>query len=304
MSMVEAILDFNNLPEGCIANVLSFTSPKDVCRLSLVSSTFRSAADSDAVWDRFLPSDYDTLISQSSSFSLPSKKHLYLFLTQKPLLLDDGKKSFQLDKIYGKKCYMLSARALFIVWGDTPRYWRWISLPDARFAEVAELVSVCWLEIRGWINSGMLSPDTLYGAYIVFKPSSAGTYGFDYQSIEVSIGIDGDTQRRTVFLDGERGRRLRYRIVPRRAGFLGTVEAPQLPTPAPAPAPAPTPHLDHQHPKERGDGWLEVELGVFFNDGQEDREVEMAVSEVKSGDWKGGLLVQGIEIRPKLLPLN
>lgn len=40
--------------------------------------------------------------------------------------------SFQLDKMYGKKCYMLSARTLFIVWGDTPRYWAWTSLPDAR----------------------------------------------------------------------------------------------------------------------------------------------------------------------------
>lgn len=40
--------------------------------------------------------------------------------------------SFQLDKVYGKKCYMLSARTLFIVWGDTPRFWRWISHPDVR----------------------------------------------------------------------------------------------------------------------------------------------------------------------------
>jgi hypothetical protein len=28
---------------------------------------------------------------------------------------------------------MLSARSLYIVWGDTPRYWRWISVPDSRY---------------------------------------------------------------------------------------------------------------------------------------------------------------------------
>ncbi|TKY52051.1 putative F-box protein PP2-B12 [Spatholobus suberectus] len=292
-------MDFNKLPEGCIANVLSFTSPRDVCRLSLLSSTFRSAAESDAVWGKFLPSDYHTIISQSSSLCLPSKKHLYLHLCQKPLLLDDGKKSFQLDKVHGKKCYMLSARTLFIVWGDTPMYWRWTSLPDARFSEVAELVSVCWFEIRGWINTGTLSPKTLYGAYLVFKPNPVGTYGFDYQSVEVSIGIaGGDPRKRTVFLDAERGRRLRYQIVPRRAGifnrarFMATATAVEAPT-------TEDNNLDLQYPKERGDGWLEVEVGEFLNEGEEDKEVEMGVYEIKGGDWKGGLLVQGIEIRPK-----
>ncbi|CAJ1976315.1 unnamed protein product [Sphenostylis stenocarpa] len=297
--------DFNNLPEGCIANILSFTSPRDACRLALVSSTFRSAAESDAVWDRFLPSDLDTLFFRSFSLSLPSKKHLYLHLCQKPLLIDHGQKSFQLDKVNGKKCYMLSARALSIVWGDTPRYWRWTSFPDARFSEVAELVSVCWLEIRGRINTGVLSPETLYGAYLVFKPNPGGTYGFDYQSVEVSIEIaGGETSKRTVFLDADRGRRLRFQIVPRLAGifngprFLATVEPPPVENNNSSNNNNNNSH-DLQYPKERGDGWLEVELGEFFNNGEDDKEVEMGVNETKNGDWKGGLFVQGIEIRPK-----
>lgn len=184
-------------------------------------------------------------------------------------------------------------------------------------------MSVCWLEIRGWINTGMLSPKTLYGAYLVFRPSPAGIYGFDYQSVEVSIRVaGGEVSKRIVYLDAERGRRLRYQIVPRRifnrARFLTGFEAP------------PAEHnsnnnsnnnrnnnsfdfqypninnnnrnnnsFDLQYPKERGDGWMEVELGDFFNDGEDDKEVEMGVCEIKSGDWKGGLIVQGIEIRPK-----
>jgi hypothetical protein len=51
--------------------------------------------------------------------------------------------------------------------------------------------------------------------------------------------------------------------------------------------------------KERGYGWLEIKLGEFFNGGEDDGEVEMSVLEVKGGNWKGGLIVQGIEIRPK-----
>jgi hypothetical protein len=37
-----------------------------------------------------------------------------------------------LDRATAAKCYMLSARKLGIIWGDTPQYWRWIPLTDSR----------------------------------------------------------------------------------------------------------------------------------------------------------------------------
>lgn len=40
--------------------------------------------------------------------------------------------SFSLDKWSGKKCYMVSARDLVIVWAETPNYWKWISVPESR----------------------------------------------------------------------------------------------------------------------------------------------------------------------------
>lgn len=85
--------EFDHLPEGCIANILSFTSPRDACVLSLVSSSFRSAAQSDVVWERFLPSDLHAMVSQSSKpLSYSSKKELYLHLCHNPLLIDGGQK--------------------------------------------------------------------------------------------------------------------------------------------------------------------------------------------------------------------
>ncbi|RZC63515.1 hypothetical protein C5167_025262 [Papaver somniferum] len=60
--------DINNLerlPEGCISDILSLTTPADVCRSSLVSTLFKSAADSDAVWEKFLPADYQDIISRA-----------------------------------------------------------------------------------------------------------------------------------------------------------------------------------------------------------------------------------------------
>ncbi|KAE8009886.1 hypothetical protein FH972_006293 [Carpinus fangiana] len=296
----EAVDLFYALPEECIASVLSFTSPPDACRSLSVSTNFRSAAESDAVWESFLPPQYKSIISRSadSSSSLSfssSKKELYLRLCDHPLLIDEGRKSFWLEKRSGKICYMLSPKDLVIVWMGTPRHWTWTSLPDARFPEVAELISVCWLEIRGKINTNMLSPATLYTAYLVFKVTT-GSFGFENQPVEVAVGVVGSAggHKRSVFLDAERRRRSRHQIVRWRGGrFSRSGILCQPPQPR-------VKDEDGERPKERGDGWLEMELGEFFNGGEDDDgEVEMSVLEVKGGNWKGGLIVQGIEIRPK-----
>lgn len=86
---------FEELPEGCIAAILSSTTPLDAGRLSLVSKNFLSAADSDAVWNRFLPSDISSIISHFPSLAnIPAKKDLYLALSDRPIIIDNGKKVF------------------------------------------------------------------------------------------------------------------------------------------------------------------------------------------------------------------
>ncbi|XP_060185401.1 F-box protein PP2-B10-like [Lycium barbarum] len=293
---VERFAGGDELPEGCIANALSLTSPKDACRLSLVDSTFRSAAESDAVWERFLPEDWHNIICRSTDcgdlLAVGSKKQLYLYLCDHPILIAGGTKSFSLEKWSGKKCYMLAARSLQIIWGDTPRYWRWISLPESRFSEVAELLDVCWFDMSGKLNTNMLSPDTRYGAYLVFTTKSR-TYGFGNQPAESSVGIAGhERETQTVYLDPQGGRRHRYQVVPRRLGIF-------------------THHMAHilrqevedepegRHPQQRSDGWMEIELGEFFVKRGQEAELEMSLTEVKGGNWKSGLIIEGIDIRPK-----
>ncbi|MBA0672257.1 hypothetical protein Goklo_029409, partial [Gossypium klotzschianum] len=83
-------LNLNALPQDCIATIISFTSPRDACRLSIVSTIFKLAAESDAVWESFLPSQYQALIPSSLSFS--SKKELYLSLCENPVLIEGGRK--------------------------------------------------------------------------------------------------------------------------------------------------------------------------------------------------------------------
>ncbi|XP_028774905.1 F-box protein At2g02240-like [Neltuma alba] len=257
----------DNLPEACIAHILSFTSPPEACRLSCISSSFLSAAVSDALWNSFIPPDCLSFLSPPPSF--PSKKDLFLSLSQQPRLIDNGLKSFWLDKFSGAKCFMLSSRSLYIVWGDTPVYWTWLSVPESRFTEVAELRDVCWLELGGYINTRLLSPSTLYAAYLVFK-LTAHTKGLKNKPAEVSIGIAGNKSKRFVYL------------VPREAQSRAI----------------PLENLNQQYPNKRADGWLEIELGDFFNEGIDDQELEMTVFKL-TGKWKRGLVIEGLEIRPK-----
>ncbi|KAM7474180.1 hypothetical protein LguiB_021423 [Lonicera macranthoides] len=50
-------------------------------------------------------------------------------------------------------------------------------------------------------------------------------------------------------------------------------------------------------PEEREDGWMEIELGEFFSN-ERDKEVKMRLMEVKGLQLKGGLIIEGIEVRP------
>ncbi|KAL2231149.1 putative F-box protein PP2-B12 [Sesamum indicum] len=301
---VQSCGDIHALPEDCIANALSLTSPKDACRMSVVASMFRAASQSDAVWSRFLPSDYREIISRAvdGSDSLlggsRSKKDIYLHLCDHPILIDGGRKSFSLEKWSGKKCFMLAARELSIVWADTPQYWQWISFPQSRFPEVAELLDVCWFDIRAKIDINLLSPGTNYAAYLVFTCTSR-FYGFDLEPAKSQVSIHGhEAQKRTVCLDPEREQTGRpfYHHTPYTDDdedeeiqmFDEDGVGPYTGLPG-----------DTEHPKQRDDGWMEVELGEYFVKSGYDGELEISLKEVKGGNWKSGLIIQGVEIRPK-----
>ncbi|KAJ6758696.1 hypothetical protein OIU74_025364 [Salix koriyanagi] len=135
---VEGGVPVNDLPEECWANVLSFTTPRDVCRFSAVSPIFKSAAESDVVWQSFLPNDLQSFLSTTAPdgsllmSSASSKKEVYFSICDNPIIVDNGRKSFSLEKKSGKKCYMLSARDLEITSG-TLYTGHGIPVSDSRF---------------------------------------------------------------------------------------------------------------------------------------------------------------------------
>ncbi|KAJ4955723.1 hypothetical protein NE237_012506 [Protea cynaroides] len=277
---------FDSLPEDCLSYILSLTSPQDVCRLALVSSFFRSASQLDSVWEKFLPSDFLEILSRSdSSIPLSPKKQLYFSLCD-PILLDGDKKIFSLDRSTCKKCYTLLARELSITWGSNPLYWTWKCLPhsQSRFTEVAELRTICWLEIQGKIAASMLSIKTTYIAYLIVKIADRA-YGLDTMPSETSVQTSSYQWKGTAYLrcSNSQKRSLEQLYYSNRIQVLRSRVAKEG---------------EDKVPRERSDGWMEVELGEFFNDGIEG-EVTMGLKEVKGHHLKGGLIVRGIEIRPK-----
>lgn len=98
---------WRQLPEDCVSRILSGTSPADVCRTLTVSKEFRHPAESNLVWNQFLPSDIHTILPSPINFS--STKDLFFLLSQS-MLVDDGKKVIILipyfpSPLYSNKYY-------------------------------------------------------------------------------------------------------------------------------------------------------------------------------------------------------
>ena len=127
----------------------------------------------------------------------------------------------------------------------------------------------------------MLSQDSTYAAYIVFKTYRDG--GLDYPPQEASITSSaGSKSTRKVCLqrrgnEQEDGRASEPRYDrSHRHGNLASFPI-----------------------KRTDDGWMELEMGQFYNKDGDDGEVGICLMETEKGHVKTGLIVLGIEIRPK-----
>ena len=131
-------------------------------------------------------------------------------------------------------------------------------------------------DVSGKMSTSMLSPKTNYAVYLVYKLTEEA-FGFDRPPLRASVGTTGGggVHEQTVGLD----------LPAVQQGQQDLVVLPQQ-------------QQQTSRPKEREDGWLEIELGPFFNGGGEDDELQFGLKEVNSLSVKSGLIVEGIEIKP------
>ncbi|XP_056689258.1 F-box protein PP2-B10-like [Spinacia oleracea] len=297
----------DGLPVECIATIISLTNPRDACCFASISRTFNSAANSDLVWDRFLPSDYRNILAQfdggdhhqSLLDSSTSKKHLYMNLVDTPLLIDGGMMIFWVEKSTGKKCYTISAMKLHI--HCSSRYNCRVEsnyVPKSRFSEVVRVMNVQRInELGERIRTSMLSPNTKYTVYFVFRVENYSWNPRFQDPLRVKVEKFSPYEIKAV-----RGKVYVDRPDPKRAAMLKKNVVTCYS------------YLDKMGaeeeeedsvklPEKRRDGWMEVEMGeVIINEEEEEEEENYVLFSISTNPIysrnESHLVVQGIEIRP------
>ncbi|KAL3735212.1 hypothetical protein ACJRO7_024362 [Eucalyptus globulus] len=111
------------------------------------------------------------------------------------VVLQGGKRKYWVDRDLNKNCFMLFARELAITWGHDPRYWEWKTVNESGVdIEVAELRSVCSLEISGKFRTIVLSPKTSYEVSLLASMTES-RQGWDVP-VNISITLPDKLSRR------------------------------------------------------------------------------------------------------------
>ncbi|CAN0892411.1 Putative F-box protein PP2-B12 [Linum grandiflorum] len=147
----------DELPEECVEKVMSYVGPQQTCRLAVLSKTLWSASQSEQLWQSFLPACYESVISQSSSSDLKplqgiTNRQLVRRLCQSPILIDQGDKSWMLDRRTGKITMM-------------------VMIPNGLQTSMSLYQHDFYFKLRDTIHTQrvLLSPSTSYTAYLVLK---------------------------------------------------------------------------------------------------------------------------------------
>ncbi|KAL8500104.1 hypothetical protein ACS0TY_019920 [Phlomoides rotata] len=139
-----------DIPESCIALVLSYLDPPEIAKLARVNRAFRAASSADFIWVPKFPSNYQYILSKlpDQGFGDKGNYDIYSGLCRlNPF--DSGTKGVWIDKRTGGVCLAISSKAMTITGIDDRRYWNYIPTDESRFQKVAYLQQIWWLEVDG-----------------------------------------------------------------------------------------------------------------------------------------------------------
>ncbi|OWM64186.1 F-box protein PP2-A13 [Punica granatum] len=140
-----------DIPESCVALVLVYLDPPEICNLARLNRAFHGASSADFIWESKLPPNYRAIIEQvldEPKLLNLGKKDIYARLCR-PNPFDGGTKEICLDKKTGGVCLSISSKGLTITGIDDRRYWKYISTEESRFHTVAYLQQIWWFEVDG-----------------------------------------------------------------------------------------------------------------------------------------------------------
>ncbi|KAK4482532.1 hypothetical protein RD792_009691 [Penstemon davidsonii] len=135
----------------------------------------------------------------------------------------------------------------------------------------------------------MLSPQTKYAAYLVFK--LGGDLFPEGINLDCSAKASIKLVKENSAIETKKETNIVYIVTPtahtnqytrRRRRSVHATDA-----------------IEGRFSQKRLDGWMELELGEFFVGEEDEGEVEMELLETEHVKWKSALFVEGIEIRPR-----
>ncbi|KAF3664687.1 F-box protein PP2-A11 [Capsicum annuum] len=141
-----------DLPESCVALILVYMDPPQICKLSMLNTDFRAASSADFVWQSKLPINYADIIQRLHNFPHNLCKRDIFARLSRPNSFDGGTKRVWLDKRTGRVCMSISSSGLAITGIDDRRYWSRIETDESRFKSVAYLQQIWWFEVDGEVD--------------------------------------------------------------------------------------------------------------------------------------------------------
>ncbi|PWA92334.1 protein kinase-like domain, Phloem protein 2-like protein [Artemisia annua] len=210
-----------------------------------------------------LPTDCDDIIKCSSqSVRDSSKEELYSLLINW-ILIDDDEKLFSLSKRNGKKCHMLPAKAVLFNSSNVKLF----ALRDSvhsRFHKEVELLSPPQFRIQCKIESRLLSSNTKYMCYLVFKISPK------CRGLHYPVKVRDQLHRKNKETE------IIYFRPPSQINLHDTFRVPE----------------------ERKDGWMEVKVWEFRTDIEQKESHAMDLKLISYEGNLKGLILYGLEFQP------
>ncbi|KAJ9556467.1 hypothetical protein OSB04_011081 [Centaurea solstitialis] len=172
---------------------------------------------------------------------------------------------FSISKVNGKKCHMLPAKAVIYDSSNVKLYSERCDQPQSRFSEFVEILSRHELRIKCNIERRMLSPDTTYACFLVFKLS------------EKCRGLKCPVKARDMlpYKNVERTNIISF-TSPNTVNFDKIKWIPNL----------------------REDGWMEVIVWETISDTHTGEFIPMDLKLISFEGTMFGLIISGIEFRP------
>ncbi|KAI3512294.1 hypothetical protein L1887_19609 [Cichorium endivia] len=241
---------------------------KSKCQNQAKNSTFISKC---RLWDLFSLQVKDDEIGELKKVQSDKKMDLLQQLptNHEDILVrieneDGGEKLFSLNEVNGKKHLMLSAKATLNNYRNV-KLFKTTPSTLSRFPEMIELLPQEVFCISCKIKSQMLSPDTEYACYLVFKLSKK------YH------GLHGPVKVQDL-----------HHLSDEEVGIV------YFRSPSPWNL-----HDTNQAPKQRADGWMEVKIWKLnLNHELKDDHFHVNLRLISYEGVMAGLIVSGVEFRP------